>query len=250
MNELVLVDDREPSDALPRLADLGLAPTKAHLDAADYAFYPHGLTCLIERKTMSDLLTSIASKRLITQIHRMLEASDRAFLLREGTFRRNPNGMLAYFSPRDPRRGDDGYVESGWYWDAFASMMVDLQMLGVVLIDCPILGQYPTEIARLVINLAKNEHKWVSERERPDFVYLDKQWRNAVWSWAAYDKVGTETATELLREYSTSYELMRGVVEEPGSVAAVKIGGRAFGMKRAEHLRREVLQEWVTTSPT
>ena len=120
-------------------------------------------------------------------------------------------------------------------------------MLGIGLIDCTVLGQYPEEIARIVTNVSREEHKWIKERERPSVVYLDKQWRNVVWSWAAYSGVGPEVAQELIKACGSSAALMDALVISPDEVAKIKVGKKAFGKKRTEVLREEVMRHWQST---
>ncbi len=239
---LVLVDDREPETTASRLETYGLNAQVARLEAGDYCFYPHGSKFLIERKTISDLLASIQG-RLQTQIHKMLADSDRAFLLREGAFRRSSGGQVEYYSPRHPQAGKDGFVTSQWGWLAWTGIAIDIQMMGVGLIDCYNLGEYPQEIAQFVTNVSKEDHKWVKERTRPDTAYLDKQYTNNVWAWCAYAGIGPESVEAMLREYGSSAVLMEALVNSPDEVAKVKANGRILG-KRIGKLREEVMREW------
>src|SRR3990167_5083528 len=91
---IIVVDEREPKEAVGRLREFGLDAHSALLEAGDYAFYPHGLVVLIERKTISDLLGSLSSKRMVEQARRMVSQADRSFILREGEFRRLPSGHV------------------------------------------------------------------------------------------------------------------------------------------------------------
>jgi ERCC4-type nuclease len=241
---LVLVDDREPKSTISRLQALGLSATLAHLDSADYCFFAHGLTILIERKTISNLLQSLSDKQMVHQAHKMVASSDRCFILREGDFRRGPSGHLVYYSPRDPRAGSDGYVTSGWDWGSFSGMMLDLQLMGIGFIDCSTLGEYPVEIARAVINLSKQEHRWIKERQRPDVESLDSQYTNAVWSLCAFAGIGPEWAQGLLSEGGSIANVVATARAAPQELAAIKLNGKSFGKKRAERLQKEVTQEW------
>ena len=244
---VIVVDDRQPTWHPGALSDLGLISVVDHMEFGDYSFYPHGLTALIEAKTISDLLGSMASKRLVAQAHGIVANSDIAFLLREGAFQRGIGGGLEYHSPRHPKARKDGWVESGWDWNSFNGIMLDLQMMGIRMLDCPVMGSVPEELARLVISLSKDEHKWIKERTRPEVVTIDKQYRNAVWSLCAFDGIGPEIAEGLLNEYDSISNLMSALNSETWGVKQVAnttINGRKFGLKRAEKLREEVMQEW------
>lgn len=239
---LVLVDDREPESTASRLETYGLNAQVAHLDAGDYCFYPHGKKFLIERKTISDLLSSIQG-RLQAQVHKMLADSDRAFVLREGAFKRSPGGQVEYYNPRHPESDREGFVTSQWGWLAWTGIMIDIQILGVGFLDCYNLGEYPQEIAQFVTNVSKDDHKWIRERTRPDTLYLDKPYTNAVWSWCAYSGVGPESVEAMLNEYGSSAALMEALVNNPDEVAKVKVHGKILG-KRISRLREEVMREW------
>lgn len=240
---LVLVDDREPESAALRLEQYGLNAQVARMEAGDYAFYPHGMRFLIERKTISDLLGSIRSGRLQSQLHKILAASDRAFLLREGAFRRSYGGKVEYYNPKHPERDADGWVTSGWDWHAWTGLMADIQMMGVDFIDCYVLGEYPQELAQFITNVSADNHAWVRERTRPDTVYLDKQYNNGVWAWSAYGGIGPESASAMLKAYGSSAALMDAIVNHPEEVAEVKANGRKLG-KRIGTLRNEVTKSW------
>lgn len=246
---LVLVDDREPDSAVGRLQDFGVVAVQTRLEAGDYCFYAHGLTCLVERKTASNLLQSLSDKQMVLQAHKLVDSGSVAFLLREGWINRGPGGQVVYFSPRDPRADSAGWVVSGWSWDSFQGMMIDLQMMGIRIVDCA-LGEYVTEIVRLAINLAKDEHRWIKDRQRPEVVTLDKQWRNDVWSLAAHDHIGVDSAEALLREFGSEYNVVRAAVEDPDRVAKVKIGKgerkRALGKKAATSLGEELAETWTS----
>jgi len=243
---VILIDDREPAWIPGGLSDLGLIAVVDHMKFGDYAFYPHGLTVLIERKTITDLLSSISSKRLVAQAHGLVENSDIAFLLREGAFQRGVGGNLEFYYPKHPKARKDGWVESGWDWNSFNGIMLDLQMMGIRMLDCPVMGSVPEELARLVMSLSKDEHKWIKERTRPEVVTIDKQYRNAVWSLCAFDGIGPEIAEGLLKSFGSVAALMECIVQDRGvgAVGWTTINGRKFGKKRAEKLREEVMQEW------
>ena len=252
---LVVVDFREPENAAQRLQAYGLTAittsTTGGLVAGDYAFWPHRISSGIERKTISNLLQSMSDKQLVQQAHKMVDSYQLPWLLREGAFRRSPAGVVEYESPRDPRADTDGWVRSGWSWDSFQSIMLDIQLMGIRIMDCPVLGEYPIEIARLVINLSRDEHRWIKERQRPEVVTLDVQWRNDVWSLAAHTGIGPGVGEDLLRDVGSEYKVVRLAVEAPEKLAEVMVGktdkrpkGRKLGLKLAASLGAELSEEW------
>jgi len=240
-----LVDDREPPWAIERLSRYGLLAVSSHLQAGDYMFFPHGMAAVIERKTVSNLLGSMSTRQIVTQAHRMLEINKSLpILLVEGQYSYHPGGNLQYLNPKDPRSNKEGWVISEWSWDSFTGMMLDLQAMGLILHHCPIYGEFPKEIARLVVNLSKENHVWIRERERPTVMAASKQYRNAIWALSAFDGIGPETAEALLAEFGTVYNLTRKLVEETESVAGFRVGRARIG-KKMENLRKELLRSYA-----
>src|SRR3990167_4348942 len=94
---LVLVDDREPEGQTQRLQDFGLEAVSTRLETGDYQTFPHGLNVLIERKTISNALGSLATKQFQEQMQKMLAAGDLVVLFREGAFLRDGTGLLSYY---------------------------------------------------------------------------------------------------------------------------------------------------------
>lgn len=222
----VLVDDREPAWIAARLNAYGCNAVVSRLDAGDYAFWPHGLSVGIERKTISDLLSSIASKRLVSQAHKMIESYDLAILLREGNIRRSMGGMIEY-------QHGTNWVESGWAWSSYQGIMFDLWLMGFIVWDC--IGDIAQDIATIVHSLSKEEHKWIRERERPPVIAVSAQYRNAVWALCAFDSVGPETAENLLKG-RTIADVIRLAADDPKTLTEVD----GFGAKRATKLHEEV----------
>ena len=242
--EVIIADDREPESAASRLEAYGFSVAVSRLDAGDYALFPHDLVVLIERKTISNLLGSLSTKQMVSQAHKLVESSDIAFLLREGAFRRNAGGTLEYYSPKDPRAHASGWVVSGWSWDSFSGMMLDLQLMGIIIDDYPVLGEYPYEIARIATNLYKEDHRWVRERQRPTVLSIDKQYETCVWSLCAFQGVGVDWAQTFLREFGNVSTVIDVATKYPALLSEVKCGKSKFGMKRAHRLNEEITQSY------
>lgn len=241
---VLLADDREPESAAPRINDYGVTAITKRLLSGDYMFVAHGLTILIERKTISNLLQSMATKQLVSQAHALIENSDRAFILREGAFGRSPSGHLMYYSPRDPRADSDNWVTSDWTYDSFSGIMLDLQLMGIDFVDCPVLGDYPRELARMVMALSKKEHGWIRDRQRPEVLTLDKQYKASVWSLCALEGMGPKWSEALIAEFGTLAQTYEMLAQAPEKVAKVKCEGRSFGPKRAARVQEEMLKQW------
>ena len=240
MGDAVIVDDREPQWMADRLKALGLAVAVEHLHAGDYASFPHGLTLGIERSTISDLLGKMSSSRLVDQAWKMVDSYDIPILLREGAWRRGSTQHLEYHDPRHPDAdSSSGWVTTGWAWSSFNGMMRDLGLMGILVWDCPVLGGAPEEIATIVGSLAKDEHRWVRERQRPSVLTIDRQYRNDIWALCARDGIGPELAEGLLK-YGTYAEIISLAANAPKELTVVP----GFGIKRAQKLHEEVTKKY------
>ena len=122
-------------------------------------------------------------------------------------------------------------------------MMLDFSLMGLVIHDCPILGEYPTEIARIITALSKDEHKWIQERERPEVTgFLDPQYKNHVWALCAFDGVGPEWAKVFDKEFGSFKEVINASKETLAGVIGPK--GRKFGKVKAEKVIRQWEERW------
>ncbi len=76
----IIVDHREPHKLKKRLVKLGMEVEEQQLDIADYIVSDH-VAC--ERKTGTDLITSLMDNRLFEQIDRLIETYEQPLLLLE-----------------------------------------------------------------------------------------------------------------------------------------------------------------------
>lgn len=232
---LVIVDSREPKFIPAQLRDFGLTVVIDTLDAGDYVFFPHGLKVGIERKTVGDLLNSLRDTRMISQAHKMIDQHDAALLLIEGRYDRTLNGVVTYET-------NGKWIESGWSWDSFTGMMLDLKWMGLIHHQC-MAGDSPREIARLVGSLSKDEHAWIRGRERPNVITIDPQYRNNVWGLMAFSGVGFEWAAAMLKHFGS---FTNTVAAGEDQLAEVKSNEeKRFGLKRAVKLRKEWDEQWA-----
>ena len=235
-NPVVIVDSREPESISDQLRGFGLTVVKDTLETGDYVFYPHGLKIAIERKRIDDLLHSLRDTRMVNQAHRLIDQFSTAILLVEGRYDRGLNGVVTY-------EYGNKWIESGWSWDSFTGMMLDLKWLGLIFHQC-MSGDAAREIARIVGSLCKEEHAWIRSRERPAVITIDKQWRNSIWSLCAFDGIGPEWAEAMLRHYGTLQALFNTGIVDLSEV--INSSGKKFGTKRAEKVRKEWDEQWTT----
>ena len=76
----IIVDHREPPNIKKRLVKLGMEVTEQQLDIADYIVSEH-VAC--ERKTGTDLISSIMDNRLFEQMDRLIETYEQPILILE-----------------------------------------------------------------------------------------------------------------------------------------------------------------------
>lgn len=238
-NLVVIVDSREPGFIADQLRSFGLTVVIDTLEAGDFQFFPHGLKVGIERKTTSDLLNSLRDNRMVSQAHKMISTYDVAMLLIEGRYDRSPNGMVTYETKT-------GWQESGWSWDSFTGMMLDLKWMGLLQHQC-MSGGAATEIARLVGSLCKENHSWIRSRERPSILTIDPQWRSVMWSLMAFKGMGNEWSDAMLKQLRSFAEVIGTDVETLAEVYTIKDGKKKrYGVKRAARLRKEWDEQWGT----
>lgn len=241
---LVVVSKSEPDQHIPHLCSLGLNAVPGEA-GSDYVWYPHSQQWAIERKTVSNLLGSLADRQLVEQTHRGAKQFDRFIILIEGDYRRSPSGKLTYYSPRDPRGDRDGWVESKWEYAAVAGMLFALQLVGdkqnVLVYNWPVLYDAPAAIASIVHATSAPEmaHKFTSERQRPDLppgaAFGGKLYGDALWALMALPGCGPAVAEGLLRHYGSLQHTVDALANDV-ALKDVKINGKRLGDKRAEAL--------------
>jgi ERCC4-type nuclease len=244
---LIIVSKSEPEDATAKLAVYGLNAVSGE-PGSDYVWFPHGLKFAIERKTTTNLLQSLKDRQLVEQAQRGTKEFDRYFLLIEGDYRRAPSGKLQFFYPKHPE-AQNGWVESGWAYDAVDGMLFDLGLLGVQVIRCD-LFDYARRIAAAVLNTSSESHGFLRERQRPTLPIAaamgGELYSDAIWSLCALPGCGPEVAQAILTEYGTLFEavgaLGGGMVRT--KPADLKVNGRKLGEKRAARLREAVNQKF------
>lgn len=244
---LVIVSKSEPEDATAKLAVYGINAVAGEV-GSDYVWYPHGQKFAIERKTTTNLLQSLKDRQLVEQSHRGTKDFDRYFLLIEGDYRRAPSGKFQFFYPKHPE-SVNGWVESGWAYDAIDGMLFELGLLGVQIIRCD-LFDYARRIATAVLNTSNDNHKFLRERQRPDLPVAaamgGELYSDAIWSLCALPGCGPEVAQALLAEYGTLAEAIAAIDanEATHAVDGLKVNGRKLGAKRAARLHEATSKRW------
>lgn len=242
---LIIVSKSEPEDATAKLSVYGLNAIGGE-PGSDYVWYPHTLKFAIERKTVTNLLQSLKDRQLVEQAQRGTREFDRYFLLIEGDYR-NSGGKLQFFGPRHPEAYADGWVTSGWSFDAVEGMLFDLGLLGVQVIRCDMFD-YARRIASVVLNTSNAKHSFLRERQRPDLpgsaLMGGELYSDAIWALCALPGCGPEMAMAFLSEYGTLAVVMQMISTPTHEAENVLVNGRKIGAKRVARLREAVNQSF------
>ena len=243
ISPVIFIDDREPPRIADQLAAYGCTVSTGHFESGDYILYPHGLSIGIERKTISNMLGSMSTNQIVTQAHRLIESFDLAIILREGAFRRGSSENLEYHDPKHPDSDATGWIKSGWAWSSWQGMQFDLQLMGLLVWDCPVLGEAARDLAAIAASLQQDSHKWIKERERPNVLALDRQWRDIIWAGCAFQGMGPETVEAVIRQLGSYAIFIDWAANRPDDLAALKVNGRKLGVK-AQGLHKQVTEKY------
>lgn len=230
MASSIVIDRREPDWIAQGLSSRGWEVTIAELPCGDYLCpLPSGGVAAIERKTVSDFLSSFASGRLSEQLRELLTSYQVPVLLLEGELRMDPDGMVR-------QQG----IRTGWHYSAVEGVLLGLQLAGLYVYRWPALDP-PGSVSRIFTLLSKSSHDFLSRKSRPPVVTLDPAHTYEVLCLASLPGIGPETAAALLQEYGSIWNVMQALVHDPGAVESVKTGGKRLGKIRTEKLRNAIL---------
>lgn len=132
------IDSREP-EHIQQLRFGGVPTVVTALECGDlWASCDDGELLVIERKTTSDLLGSIADGRLFQQAHKMRERSQWAYLV-----------VTGYLQPTHDGKTFVGGKATGWDWNAVQGALLDVQETGVQIVYCEHDNGYEATVQRL-----------------------------------------------------------------------------------------------------
>lgn len=211
-----------------RVPDLKVAAKP--LLAGDYMFEAHGKLVAIEAKwSLSDLYDSFrvegesGGPRLAVETRKLSSVADIAFLVCPPIQSRGDGKALR----------DDGQV-SGWEYNSVKGILTDVQLAGVFVDEWD--GDIAQRIAQLYYVLSHQEHDWIKQRGRPEFVTLDPRYRATIWALCAFDMVGPVTAAALLEG--------RSVMDVGRLTLKELLGIEHVGPKVAKSLQEGLNKQW------
>lgn len=178
----ILIDQREPITI--QTLKFGDVPTVVCLlEYGDLqVLCDDGALLVIERKTPSDLLTSIADGRLLAQVAGCVELSQWTYLIIDGSFKRSASGNVIV----DEK-------ETGWKWSALQGALLTTQELGA-------------QIIQTGADNFENTVIWLSKRNRSTLKVSPR--RQAIFSTpteqvlASLPGIGEERAEKILANHA------------------------------------------------
>lgn len=96
---------------------------------------PTGETILIERKTPSDLLGSIADNRIFKQVAGMKDITPYVYVVITGILYRSNNDKIQV-----------GGRETGWAWSSVQGALITIQELGATIVYCKNDAEFPKAV--------------------------------------------------------------------------------------------------------
>ena len=135
---MIIADDRESPELLFILKRTCKVEIR-RLNPGDYVIWQNGVAVGVERKTFSDLLSSLASGRLEEQLERLRRAYVKTYLLIEGLIEwsvvRNPNWLCSVLQ-RIVKEGT--YIISSYSQENSSYILRNLEKNSDQERDCPI----------------------------------------------------------------------------------------------------------------
>lgn len=197
------VGQKERVERLAKDFDIQVKLTPANKLPCDFVWFANGLKCGIELKVGSDLLGTIAEKRLGGQVQGMLKELDFSLLLWVGRVDHNrATGKLTL-----------NKQTTNWDYRAVMGILGDLRMLGMAVEQYD--GDATERVAAWYTNSQKEgKAKWLKERSRPNVDHLAyTPYANAVHSLSAFNGIGPVVAENLLKKYGTMSSVIAAATE-------------------------------------
>lgn len=220
-----IVDSREPDWA--RSLTFGGVPTVVMaLDSGDvWATCSDHCTVLIERKTPSDLLSTLRQKRFFPQCAKMLEVTPWSYVVITGILYHDRTGMVTI----------SGAGHTGWRFDDVQGALLTAQEMGVGVLTCGSDADFEATVIRLC-----NRERGTVRIKPPREGYL---LRNGEAALAALPGIGTDRVKALTTAFGSVANILEWLTNlgdtrtVPGVADGTKQGvRRALGMQNGERL--------------
>ena len=199
-----IIDSRE-SAAVKRLKFGGVPTMVMALDAGDLmAQTDDGAQVLIERKTPSDLLSTLRKKRFLPQIEKMTGITPWTYIVITGQLYRGQDGHVNV----------KGIGRTGWNYDSVQGALLTAQEMGAGVVYCG-----PDDYEGAVIRLCNRDRDTVRVKP-PRAGYLLKDGEAAL---AALPGIGPERVQALMVEFSTVGDALEWLtdLQAPKKIAGI-----------------------------
>lgn len=220
-----VLDSREPTH-IQQLTFGGIPTVIAALECGDlWASCDDGELLVIERKTTSDLLGSIADGRVFQQALKMRERSKWAYVV-----------ITGYLQPTNDGKTFVQGKATGWDWNAVQGALLDVQETGVQVLYC----EHDNAYEATVIRLAK--------RSRAGRVLMNTARTARVMTagetiLTGLPGIGLERAQGILAEFETPAQALAWLTWTDTALEVAGIGNgikagvrRALGLNEGESL--------------
>ena len=218
-----IIDSRE-STAVKRLTFGEIPTTVMALEAGDLmAVCDDAAILLIERKTPSDLLSTLGKKRFFPQIERMITITPWCYVVITGQLYRNRDGNVTV----------KGAGHTGWNYDSVQGALLTAQEMGIGVIYCG-----PDDYEEAVIRLC-NRDRSVKRVQPARETALLSEGEQVI---AALPGIGPERVQELAKLGSPARMLewltdLEDTVKIPGIADGIRQkASRALGLGEGERL--------------
>ena len=195
----VIVDSREASTAkhiVDEIKRLGALTRIEVLEAGDYVV---SKDIAIERKTVSDFISTLTRRNIFEQLGKLKEAYSRPMLIIEGDISSIP--MISSIN-----------------MSAVLGALASIARMGISIIPSP----SPSATARLIVSLAKQERKTEQQiRIRPKTVKKGDISEEQIFFMCGLPMIGRERAEAILRVYRTPLEALKRVDGWPKRVEGI-----------------------------
>ncbi len=195
----VIVDSREASTAkhiVDEIKRLGALTRIEVLEAGDYVV---SRDVAIERKTISDFVSTLTRRNIFEQLSKLKEAYSKPILVLEGDISSIP-------------------VISSINMNAVLGALASIARMGISVIPSP----SPSATARLIVSLAKQERKTEQQiRIRPKTVKKGDISEEQIFFMCGLPMIGRERAEAILRVYRTPLEALKRVDGWPKRVEGI-----------------------------
>ena len=192
---LALIDDREPPSIHLDLKNF-FEIQKMHLSIGDIMIPSEHSTCVIERKTPGDFLSSIADGRLTEQLSNMLEVTSAPIFIIEGDIKCNKNKKVV----ADGRH-------TRWYYYSYQSMIASLQLAGAIVLHVPS-RLFAESVYKIALWHQKDTH--LSNRRVPNLGFKTT-FSQQLDLLAAIPGIGADKAELLLDKFGNPWNVLSNV---------------------------------------